>query len=310
MLGSIGYALGDMVNIAQMTADQKHERWFSKAVWLVVLLVFVIYGANQSYLCYLSASSVSAESELAFPAVLICPMFPTITIPQQLSCNKLNTTLSPIQNCSAKVIQPTNTIQSNLSCAVFNVGSDNVVTASSGEYSFMEINLTSSGIGTRKLPFLVVLSGQDEEQRAVGSFNFVVAPGYSYYAALTLEKFEYLDGSITSSYSSSISSFGTVVLSSNRITITFAYSSFNINKSSEFVSYDWPTLIGTLGGAAAFLITVHQLVMLIYQKSKRCCCCPNKFKYDETDMEETQKVSDGASELETPLLPRESPACN
>jgi len=30
MLGSIGYALGDMVNIAQMTADQKHERWFSK----------------------------------------------------------------------------------------------------------------------------------------------------------------------------------------------------------------------------------------------------------------------------------------
>jgi len=66
MLGSIGYALGDMVNIAQMTADQKHERWFSKAVWLVVLLVFVIYGANQSYLCYLSYTYPSSCSFSSF----------------------------------------------------------------------------------------------------------------------------------------------------------------------------------------------------------------------------------------------------
>lgn len=74
----------------------------------------------------------------------------------------------------------------------------------------------------------------------------------------------YLNGRVVDNYDVSVSSTRGSV--GEEFSATFSFSSFDISQSTEYVYFDWLSLLGVLGGASSLAMAGHLLSMLLYEK--------------------------------------------
>ncbi|ELR17362.1 uncharacterized protein ACA1_061000 [Acanthamoeba castellanii str. Neff] len=246
---TVGYSVGDMVYIAQTTADQKQATRFSKAVWVVALACVLAYTGYQSYECYLSytnpdwTTGVRFERQLDFPTVLVCPM----------SEGRFK----------------------GHECVEFNGNASNIMTAVIDEHIFMQVQLTIQISNFKSNPPFAVVLYSASSRTPIGNedTSFLVVPKSSHWAALTQNEAIYLHDSTEISFSASTSStFNRQPGHEDRIAITFSYSTFTVGTSEQVVTFDWLSLICTVGGAATFACYLHEIAMILYAKSRKWCC--------------------------------------
>ncbi|ELR12462.1 uncharacterized protein ACA1_329850 [Acanthamoeba castellanii str. Neff] len=120
--------------------------------------------------------------------------------------------------------------------------------------------------------------------------SFLVVPYTDYWTVLTQEEDVYLSGPSAIAFYPSTSSSSASSTTIGSVLITFSYSSFAVGCYSQVVTYDWLSLVGVLGGAAAFCCAVHEIVMFMFSKSLTCCCpdLAKRFNDDEEDDEEEE----------------------
>lgn len=300
---TVGYTVGDMMYIAQTTADQRRANWFSKALWVLLLLCFLAYTGYQVYLSYLSytnpdwSAGVKFSESLDFPTVLVCPMTrksDPFDI-KAVGCRQFNETQTTRRFCSATAVRPTEGRFKDHECALFNDDTSATVTATIEEHTFMEIGFTLAvlPIGPAT-PYAVILYSPrarvSPEAPSDDSPSFLVVPYTDYWTVLTQEEDVYLSGPSAITFYPSTSSSSASSTTIGSVLITFSYSSFAVGCYSQVVTYDWLSLVGVLGGAAAFCCAVHEIVMFMFSKSLTCCCpdLAKRFNDDEEDNEEEE----------------------
>ncbi|ELR13370.1 uncharacterized protein ACA1_241370 [Acanthamoeba castellanii str. Neff] len=226
-----------------------------------------------------------------------------------LSCRQYNSTEVVIRNCSAQHHRPQTGRFKDHKCALFNGNTSEIITAVLEDHTFMEIRVTAAQHFGR--PFAVILYSPtahiesevsrsqlcpdgslanhpvDHQATSSDSPNFLAVTDTSYWAVLTQEQDNYLNGALAVSFDASTSSSVAGDVPQNGMVITFSYSSFAVSSNSQVVSYDWLTLVGTLGGAAAFACAMHEIAMLIYSKSVSCFC-PSKVAEDSAQAPEEE----------------------
>lgn len=278
---TVGYSVGDMVYIAQTTADQKQATRFSKAVWVVALACVLAYTGYQSYECYLSytnpdwTTGVRFERQLDFPTVLVCPVFPKRHYLKGASCLRHNLTLGSGTKCSARGLVMSEGRFKGHECVEFNGNASNIMTAVIDEHIFMQVQLTIQISNFKSNPPFAVVLYSASSRTPIGNedTSFLVVPKSSHWAALTQNEAIYLHDSTEISFSASTSStFNRQPGHEDRIAITFSYSTFTVGTSEQVVTFDWLSLICTVGGAATFACYLHEIAMILYAKSRKWCC--------------------------------------
>lgn len=88
----------------------------------------------------------------------------------------------------------------------------------------------------------------------------------TYWAVISMTGDEYLNGTTTYRFTTSVSSATEL---SPVVNITFSIASFDYLFASQFVDYDWVTLVGQLGGAAALASASHMVIMAIFAKLRK-----------------------------------------
>lgn len=50
------------------------------------------------------------------------------------------------------------------------------------------------------------------------------------------------------------------------LSITFSYGGFDVSQSTEYVYFDWLSLLGVLGGACSLAMAAHLLSMILFDR--------------------------------------------
>ena len=88
----------------------------------------------------------------------------------------------------------------------------------------------------------------------------------TYWAVISTTGDEYLNGTTVYRYTTAVSSASEIA---PVINITFSIASFDYLFASQFVDYDWITLVGQMGGAAALASASHMVIMAIFAKLRK-----------------------------------------
>ena len=100
---------------------------------------------------------------------------------------------------------------------------------------------------------------------------FVIAPGMSYLVTLTQNEDSYMNGEDDIYYTPSISSYFNTSRSDATMdtVVAISFGTFDVNNAYQYPSFDYLTLIGTLGGCASLTLAMHSLVFTCCIKSSK-----------------------------------------
>jgi len=116
-------------------------------------------------------------------------------------------------------------------------------------------------------PFAVILYVPgDDNSISSQTPTFIAVAKSSYWAVVSSTGDEYLNGTTVYRFTTAVSSATEL---QPVVNITFSIASFDYLFASQFVDYDWVTLVGQLGGAAALASASHMVIMALFAKMRK-----------------------------------------
>jgi len=261
----------------------------SRALWVIYLSALLAYGGWQAYLCFDSYESpawsynVALPNSIRYPTVLVCPL--GYKAPHSLEGHNATCTYGidigdmtfNETRCDLKwvTVLPRNKKSKNqVYCALANYvmpDSNAMAFAFTSVHTYLEVdvyvNHTHGHVEGPLYPVQVSLFSQKVTDYTALMHDFVGMPGNAYWGVVQKSQDLYLNGDVVDSFQVSVSSTANPEDNKGDLSITLSFGSFDVSQSTEYVYFDWLSLLGVLGGAASLAMAGHLLSMLFYEKA-------------------------------------------